>query len=125
MFKKAILDFKERIIRAAELTMWLNRDSSKIPSETYKTFAYLRLVESLGNTTVDLVVMLFVVNGRDFHIECQHTIPRIKHAVSIKDLEKERVQVRSARVGYRCSWTLKATFMSLESPSPPRASSYR
>lgn len=51
------------------------------------------MVESLGNTIVNLVVMLLVADGRDFHIECQHTTPRIKHAMTIKDLEIERVSL--------------------------------
>lgn len=38
--------------------------------------------------------MLLVANGRDFHIESRST-PRIKHVVSINDLGKERVPLRT------------------------------
>ena len=91
LFREACLDFAERIDRAAEVVLWLNKEYPKITSQIYQTFIYLGVVESLGNTIVDLVVMLLVANGRDFHIECQHTTPRIKHATAIRDLEKERV----------------------------------
>lgn len=62
-----------------------------IKDVVYMLFIYLGLIESLGNSTVDILVMLLVANGRDFHIECRYTTPRIKHAVSMEDLEKERV----------------------------------
>lgn len=54
-------------------------------------FAYMGFVEILGNLIVNIIVMLFVANGRDFHIECRgYRTPRIKHAISIeKDLEQE------------------------------------
>ena len=54
-------------------------------------FTYMGLVESIGNTLVNIVVMVLVANGRDFHIECRYATPRIKHAISIKELEDERV----------------------------------
>lgn len=64
-----------------------------IEDEVYMLFVYLGMIESLGNNIVDIISMLLVANGRDFHIECQHTTPRIKHAISIQDLEKERVSL--------------------------------
>lgn len=91
LFKKAYLNFGKKIGRAAGVVLWLEKEYSKIPNEIHQTFMYLGIVESLGNTVVDLVVMLLVANGRDFHIECRHTTPRIKHAMTIRDLEKERV----------------------------------
>lgn len=59
----------------------------------YLLFLYLGMIESLGNSIVNILVMLLVANGRDFHIECRgYRMPRIRHVVSIKeDLEKERV----------------------------------
>lgn len=93
LFEEAYLNFQERFGRAAGIVMWLDKEYSKIPSEIYQTFIYLGIVESIGNTIVDLVIMLLVATGRDFHIECQHTTPRIKHAMTIKDLEKERVSL--------------------------------
>ena len=71
---------------------WRAQRLSETLSDTaYSLFLYLGLVESLGNTLADILVMLLIANEKDFHIECLHTVPRIKHAVSIKDLEKERV----------------------------------
>jgi len=55
-------------------------------------FLYLGAVESVGNCIVDILVLLLVANGRDFHIECSYRTPSIRHVVSIRDdLEKERV----------------------------------
>jgi hypothetical protein len=54
-------------------------------------FFYLGFVESIGNAIVDIVVMLVVANGKDFHIECGQRMPRVKHADSISDLIRERV----------------------------------
>jgi hypothetical protein len=58
-------------------------------------FLYLGLVETLGNSTVDILTMLLVANGIDFHVEYRHITPRIKHAVSPKDLEQEFVPLKT------------------------------
>lgn len=93
LFKRAYLNYKERINPAAQLTLSLDKEVDKITSELYKIFCYLGIVESLGNTIIDLVVLLLIANGTDFHIECQHRTPRIKHATTIQDLERERVSL--------------------------------
>lgn len=49
-------------------------------------FRYLGLVESFGAQLVDLLVLLLVANGYDFHVEREHEVPRIIHATSLKDL---------------------------------------
>ena len=49
-------------------------------------FAYLGAVETLGNTIVDIVVMLVIANGRDFHIEGKYGTPRVRHVEEISDL---------------------------------------
>lgn len=90
-FKKAYLHFYKRMRRAIRITISLGKESQKVTSDPFYLFIYLGIVESLGNSVVDLAVLLLVANGRDFHIECQHTTPRIKHAQSIEDLETERV----------------------------------
>jgi len=96
LFKQAYTDFRKKDLRAQRVCDFIMKDFSKISKfqakeEIHSLFAYLGVIESLGNNIVDMIVMLLVANGRDFHIECQHTTPRIKHVVSIKDLERERV----------------------------------
>jgi len=51
-------------------------------------FAYLGTAETLGNTIVDIVVMLVIANGRDFHIDCEYRTPRVRHVEKISDLYK-------------------------------------
>jgi hypothetical protein len=51
-------------------------------------FTYLGLVETLGHTIIDIVVMLVIANGRDFHIECEYGTPRVRHVEEISDLRK-------------------------------------
>lgn len=98
LFKQAFLDFRKRLRRTVDVMELIGKGGASVsgPQHSlkdtlYNLFAYMGLVESLGNTVVDIVVMLLVANGRDFHIECQHTTPRVKHAIRIKDLETERV----------------------------------
>jgi len=93
LFKKAYLDFAQRIERGAKIILWLDEECKKLKSVLFGAFFYLGIVESLGNTIIDLVVLLLIANGRDFHIECQHRTPRIKHAMTFKDLERERVSL--------------------------------
>jgi len=66
---------------------------SDIKGQLTQLFAYLGTVESVGNAIVDFLVMLLVSNGIDFHIECKYGTPKIMHATSIKQLEKERVSL--------------------------------
>lgn len=49
-------------------------------------FRYFGLVESFGAQLVDLLVLLLVANGYEFHVEREHEVPRIIHATSLKDL---------------------------------------
>ena len=49
-------------------------------------FRYLGLVESLGAQLVDLLILLLVANGYEFHVEREHKAPRIIHATSLEDL---------------------------------------
>lgn len=90
-FRRTFQKSLPRIERARGIAMKLNADFKKVKSELYATFSYLGFVESLGNTTVDLVVLLLIANGIDFHIECRHRTPRIIHATKVEDLERERV----------------------------------
>jgi len=91
IFKQAQGHFRTRYDRAWKIFNALFAAFLANPEQTSALFVYLGLVESLGNCIVDVIVMILIANGRDFHIERLHTTPRIKHATSIEDLEKERV----------------------------------
>jgi hypothetical protein len=58
------------------------------PSIEYMLFAYLGIVETLGNTIVDIIIMLIIANGKDFHIESEYRTPRVKHVERIFDLNR-------------------------------------
>jgi hypothetical protein len=98
LFRRAVLDFHKRTQRTLDIVELISNGGlapggpqHSLKDTIYNLFAYMGLVESVGNVVLDMVVMLLVANGRDFHIECQHTVPRVKHAVQIGDLEDERV----------------------------------
>ncbi len=82
--------YNQHYSEMASISIKLQQDS-QILSGLYRLFCYLGIVESFGNATVELLVMLLIANGRDFHIESQHSTPRIRHACSMRDLEKEKV----------------------------------
>jgi len=96
IFKEAFLDFrnkyesKQKILESLISPEGIPSMTSRL-GEFYALFLYLGTVESVGNAVVDILVMFLVANGIDFHIECQHRTPRIKHATSIRDLEEERI----------------------------------
>jgi len=95
LFKEAYKDFLRKHGRALSIAEVLLKvkvlPTNEVVEDLTELFTYMGLVESVGNSIVNIIVMLLVANGRDFHIECRYTTPRIKHVVSMKDLEDERV----------------------------------
>ena len=99
LFKEAYAYFENKYERKREILRHILRDAetefqiSSVKDKIYMLFVYLGTVESVANAVVDILVMLLVANGRDFHIECRgYRTPRIRHVASIKDdLEEERV----------------------------------
>jgi hypothetical protein len=79
-----------KIIESLIFSQPLSEDGA-LGQQVYDLFFYLGLVESFGNCFVDLLVMLIIANGRDFHIESMYSSPRIRHVNSMIDLEKEKV----------------------------------
>lgn len=59
--------------------------SPSLKDTVYALFSHVVLVESLGNSMLDMIVMLLVANGKDFHI---HKGPRIVHVNKIGELKK-------------------------------------
>jgi len=97
-FKEAFVKFKERNEVSSQKVNFILRGglehlNAKMPlnEQIVDLFFYLGFVESLGNCYVDILVMLLITSGRDFHIESRFSTPRIKHVISIDDLEKEKV----------------------------------
>ena len=97
LFKQAYLDHMKMTRRSSIIAEFITREReepTKRPSVRdviYEIFCYLGLVESLGNSCVNIITMLLIANSRDFHIERMYGTPRIKHVVSLRDLEEERV----------------------------------
>ena len=50
-------------------------------------FNYLGFVETIGNGIVDIIIMLVIANGIDFHVESEYKTPRIRHVKHIFDLD--------------------------------------
>ena len=59
--------------------------SPSLKDTVYELFSHVVLVESLGKCILDMLVMLLVANGRDFHI---HKGRRIEHVNKIEELNK-------------------------------------
>lgn len=59
-------------------------------------FRYLGLVESMGVSLLDMLVLLLVANGRDFHVERVHDLPRIVHAANFDDLDHVTLSAKIA-----------------------------
>lgn len=95
VFKESYLEFQNRYESKRRILDSIlqveNISISETKDKVYMLFVYLGTIEGIGNSVADILVMLLVANAIDFHIECQHRTPRIKHVSSLKDLEEERV----------------------------------
>ncbi|MBY9002152.1 MAG: hypothetical protein KGD64_14625, partial [Candidatus Heimdallarchaeota archaeon] len=63
---------------------------TSIKEQVFLLYHYLGIVESIGNWTTNILILLLVASGKDFHIESTQT-PRIRHVCSLDDLEKAYV----------------------------------
>jgi hypothetical protein len=100
LFKESYCAFCNRYTAALDCMEYLVDEERKLSNDDvgsviHSLFTYLGLVESLGNNIVNIIVMLLVANGTDFHIESSHGTPRVKHVTSIKALEDERTPLAS------------------------------
>ncbi len=98
IFKNSYLEFVQRSEKSSKMVLFIMggqiaeiNANSPVSDQILDLFFYLGLVESYGNCYVDLLVMLLISNGVDFHIESMYSNPRIRHVNSIVDLKKERV----------------------------------
>ena len=90
IFNEMCNSFKERWKEALNVSEILRGLKTEIryPSLRYKSMskmlAYLGLVESLGASLVDAVLILFISNGKDVHTRG----PMTRHVTKVKELEK-------------------------------------
>jgi hypothetical protein len=91
IFRKAYADFRERKAQTKEIRGYPMRGlfakTHTVKDSIQWMFSYLGLVESLGNDLADILIMLLVANGIDFHIDRSEKYPHIRHALEIKDLD--------------------------------------
>ena len=92
LFKKSYKHFQREFNHALKYaTLFANYSglppnvSPSLKDTVYALFSHVVLVESLGNHLLNMIVMLLVANGRDFHI---HKGPRIEHLNRIEELDK-------------------------------------
>ena len=101
-FKKNFLEWKKRDFEALKLTRMLDPlEELQIPLmkqlqttaenrpkiAVINVFRYLGYVESIGVSTMNMLVLLLIANGRDLHVERVHEIPRIVHAIDFDDIK--------------------------------------
>lgn len=99
IFKKSYLLYQDRLDLSSKLfemtSKRLIESRQEPPNITRITFLhpfyYLGYVESLGNTLTNMVVMILVACGIDFHIIKGKW--KVEHITSIKQLERERVSL--------------------------------
>jgi len=99
IFKKSYLSYQDRLDLSSKLfemtSKGLIESRQEVPNVTRITFLhpfyYLGYVESIGNALTNMVVMILVACGIDFHVVKGKW--RVKHITSIKELEKERVSL--------------------------------
>ena len=95
LFRAAYTNFRERHEQTKEIRNYpmkgLFAKTHAVKDGIQWMFSYLGLIESLGTALADILIMLLVANGIDFHIERSRKSPRIKHVITMKDLEDEWV----------------------------------
>lgn len=98
-FKEEVMKFTDKCNDAIETYLSFVIDSdgkallTSVKEQIFLLYKYLGMVEGLGNCIVDMLIMLLVVNGKDFHIESTHA-PRIRHVYSLNDLEEAYVPLK-------------------------------
>lgn len=94
--KSFVINRKRHELMEAIFEANTSRDEeATLTQQIHELFTYLGFVESLASYYVDILVMLLVASGRDFHIESMHDTPRINHAMSIEDLENSYTPLKT------------------------------
>ncbi|MBN1245244.1 hypothetical protein JXA31_06590 [Candidatus Bathyarchaeota archaeon] len=96
-FREDYLKFYKHCDDSIEILDLFKTDFKKLDTsfkeQIFNLYLYLGMVESLGNLVLDLLVLLLVANGKDFHVESIHA-PRIRHLYSLDDLQKTYVPLK-------------------------------
>jgi hypothetical protein len=102
-FKKNFLEWKKRDFEALKLIGMLDpleelqfslmkqlqtTAENRPKIAVVNLFRYLGYVESIGVSTMDMLVLLLIANGRDLHVERVHEVPRIVHAIDSDDIKR-------------------------------------
>jgi len=101
LFKDAFFTYRDKarksrkIMEALVPGKWLFAPKKKIDEKetAHLRFVYLGLVESFGNSIAEIISMLLIANGIEFHIERRRGVPRIKHVVSVDDFENNYISL--------------------------------
>ena len=78
------------IIKSFTLEYDVNVLSTSIKEQVFLLYTYLGMVESLGNWTANILIMLLIASGKDFHIKT----PIMRHVYSLDDLEEKYVPLK-------------------------------
>lgn len=91
--KENAVEWYDRFVKAIKISGKVSsiqkfRLATKEPQliATLKLFEYLGLVESIGSTIVDMLVLLLIADGQHFHVERSYGLPRIIHAKNFSDI---------------------------------------
>ena len=110
-FKENLFEWNERFYKAARtagtvesiqtlLIPLMNQLQSKPENRrlfaVVNLFRYLGRVESMGVQLLDMLVLLLIANGREFHVEQIHDLPRIVHAKNFDDLKDASIRAKIA-----------------------------
>jgi hypothetical protein len=90
-------------------------ENATIIQQIHEMFTYLGFVESLANLYVDILVMLIVASGKDFHIESTNDTPRVNHAMCIEDLQNNYSTSLYTKLNFLRSRELKLFVSTIDS----------
>jgi hypothetical protein len=74
---------------------WTKMSEQPANEQIFHLYTYLGLVEGVGNMMANMLILLLVANGHDFHINASGT----KHAHTFRELERTNVSI-----GYKLSF---------------------
>lgn len=97
IFKKSYFAYKNKLELSnrvfgtvSEGLIKLRKEPPNISRITFlHPFYYLGYVESMGNTMTNMIVMILISCGKDFHVVEGKW--KVKHVTSIKELEKKNI----------------------------------
>jgi hypothetical protein len=93
MFSKAYGGYANRYDRYSRVVRHFSKGMSKVtenPKDKMQWILYyLGLLEGINNTTLNILIMLLKANQNQMHVTYARAVPRIKHALSLDELEEK------------------------------------